>query len=76
MSDKLSVRLLGEINDAIYFTNESEEADVHLMVEIEVLFEWVPGKRKGSRVLWAYEEVSILCKFIFSKDKNDIMHMR
>lgn len=56
MCDKLSTRLLTEMNSAICSTNETEEVDLNTFGEIEVFFEWIPGLRKGSKLLWAYEE--------------------
>lgn len=67
MSDKLSAKLLNEINNSICATNAVEEADLQMIGEIEVIFEWIPGLRQGSKLLWAYEEENLYYANSYSK---------
>lgn len=67
MSDKLSAKLLNEINDSICATNEAEGADLQTIGEIEVIFEWISGLREGSKLLWAYEEEHLYYVNSYSK---------
>lgn len=70
MCDKLSTRLLTEMNSAICSTNETEEVDLNTFGEIEVFFEWIPGLRKGSKLLWAYEEEHLYYVNSYSQKKK------
>lgn len=70
MSDKLSTILLNEMNEAICFTDDSEEVDIKIIGEIEVFFEWIPGLREKSSLLWAFEEEHLYNANSYSKKKK------
>lgn len=54
----LSSRLLAEMNNDIESVSEDDEVlteDIDINLEIEVKFEYIEGLRKGSKLVWAFE---------------------
>lgn len=66
MSDLLSAQLLREMNDNLSESEDEpiEEIDIG---EIDVKYTMIPGLRKGSSLIWAYEAKNLYYKNAYSK---------
>lgn len=70
MSDKLSTRLLNEINNSLSTTDETDEGEFYSFDVIEVRCEWIMGFRKNSVILWAFEEEHLYYKNAYNDKKK------
>lgn len=61
----LSARLLGEMNEQ--FSENEDNVDEVSSESVEVQYEYISGLRKGSRIVWAYQEMHLYYINAFSK---------
>lgn len=55
MSDRLSTRLLNQMNNSLHATDEEDECDIQIdMIDLE--WQMIKGLKKNSNLLWTPEE--------------------
>lgn len=71
MSDKLSTRLLNQMNNELSSIDDTEDGEEFNSIDfIEVRSEWIMGFRKNSILLWTLEEEYLYYKNAYNNTKK------